>query len=76
MSPSSIDAVITSQRVPLAVRRLAVWYPPTSEQEMLYGYSQLEHATFQLKTLRSWIKIVAAALAVGFALLLLRLVAG
>lgn len=58
MSPSSIDAVITSQRVPLAVRRLAVWYPPTSEQEMLYGYSQLEHATFQLKTLRSWIKIV------------------
>lgn len=58
MSPSSIDTVMMSQRVPQAVRRLAVWYPPTSEQEMLYGYSQLEHATFRLKTLRSWVKIV------------------
>jgi hypothetical protein len=58
IGPSPIDTVVMSQRVPQVVRRLAVWYPPASDQEMLYGYSRLEHATFQLKTLRPWIKIV------------------
>ena len=40
------------------VRRLAVWYPSTSEPDVAYGYSRLEQAAFQLKTQRSWIKIV------------------
>lgn len=44
--------------VPQHVRRLAVWYPNTSEQDVAYGYSRLEQAAFQLKTQRSWIKIV------------------
>jgi hypothetical protein len=44
--------------VPQQVRRLAVWYPRTSEQEAAYGYSRLEQAAFQLKKQRSWIKIV------------------
>jgi hypothetical protein len=47
-----------SERVPQDVRRLAVWYPRASEQEMTYGYSRLEQATFQLKKQRSWLKIV------------------
>lgn len=53
-----IDTTMMSERVPQDVRRLAVWYPRTSEQEMTYGYSRLEQATFQLKKQRSWIKIV------------------
>jgi hypothetical protein len=53
-----VDPVIMSEPVPQHVRRLAVWYPRTSEQEMTYGYSRLEQATFQLKKQRSWIKIV------------------
>jgi hypothetical protein len=40
------------------VRRLAVWYPTTFEQEVAYGYSKLEQAAFQLKRQRSWIRIV------------------
>lgn len=44
--------------VPQHVRRLAVWYPITSERDVAYGYSRLEQATFQLKRQRSWIKIV------------------
>jgi hypothetical protein len=44
--------------VPHHVRRLAVWYPSTSEQDVAYGYSRLEQAAFQLKRQRSWIKIV------------------
>lgn len=58
ISQSPIDTVMMSERVPQDVHRLAVWYPRTSEQEVLYGYSKLEQATFQLKRLRSWIKIV------------------
>ncbi|MDF0673552.1 MAG: hypothetical protein P0120_04290 [Nitrospira sp.] len=49
---------MVTERVPQDIRRLAVWYPRTSEQEMTYGYSRLEQATFQLKKQRSWIKIV------------------
>ncbi|OQW30993.1 MAG: hypothetical protein A4E19_20730 [Nitrospira sp. SG-bin1] len=58
LSQSSHAPVMMSERVPQDVRRLAVWYPRTSEQELLYGYGRLEQATFQLKTQRSWIKIV------------------
>jgi len=44
--------------VPQHVRRLAVWYPSTSEREAAYGYTRLEQAAFQLKKQRSWIRIV------------------
>jgi hypothetical protein len=44
--------------VPQQVRRLAVWYPRTWDQDVAYGYSRLEQAAFQLKTQRAWIKIV------------------
>lgn len=44
--------------VPQHVRRLAVWYPRTWEQELSYGYSRLEQAAFQLKKRRADIKIV------------------
>jgi hypothetical protein len=44
--------------VPQHVRRLAVWYPKTLEQDAAYGYSRLEQAAFQLKQQRSGIKIV------------------
>ena len=44
--------------VPQHVRRLAVWYPRTWEQELAYGYSRLEQAAFQLKRQRADIKIV------------------
>ena len=44
--------------VPQHLRRLAVWYPSTSEEDVAYGYSRLEQAAFQLKKQRSWIKIV------------------
>jgi hypothetical protein len=44
--------------VPQHVRRLAVWYPITSERDAVYGYSRLEQAAFQLKKQRSWIKIL------------------
>ncbi len=53
-----IDTAMMSERVPQNVRRLAVWYPRTFEQDMTYGYSRLEQATFQLKKQRSWMKIV------------------
>lgn len=55
---AAIETVMMSERVPQNVRRLAVWYPRTFEQEVTYGYSRLEQATFQLKKQRSWIKIV------------------
>ncbi len=44
--------------VPQNVRRLAIWYPRTGEQDVAYAYSRLEEATFQLKRQRAWIKIV------------------
>jgi hypothetical protein len=44
--------------VPQHVRRLAIWYPRTLEQELAYGYSRLEQAAFQLKRQRADIKIV------------------
>ena len=44
--------------IPQHVRRLAIWYPRTGEQDVAYGYSRLEQAAFQLKQHRSWIKIV------------------
>jgi hypothetical protein len=44
--------------VPHHVRRLAVWYPHTGEQDVAYAYSRLEEATFHIKRQRSWIKIV------------------
>lgn len=53
-----IDTAMMSERVPQDVRRLAVWYPRASEQEVTYAYSRLEQATFQLKKQRPWIKIV------------------
>lgn len=56
--PASFEFVGTDLPVPQHVRRLAVWYPRTQEQDVAYGYSRLEEATFQLKRQRAWIKIV------------------
>jgi len=53
-----INLMSAELSVPQHVRRLAVWYPSTSEQDLAYGYSRLEQAAFQLKRQRSWIKIV------------------
>ena len=63
MPPVAVDQTPTSlampaPSVPQHVRRLAVWYPSTFEQEVAYGYSRLEQAAFQLKRQRSWIRIV------------------
>jgi len=55
---TSANLAMTSLPVPQYVRRLAVWYPSTSERDEAYGYSRLEQATFQLKHQRSWIKIL------------------
>jgi hypothetical protein len=44
--------------VPQHIRRLAVWYPRTGEQDVAYAYTRLEEAAFQLKRQRSWMKIV------------------
>ena len=51
-------SAISSVPVPRHIRRLAVWYPPTWEQDVVYGYSRLEQAAFELKKQRAWIKIV------------------
>ena len=53
-----VDSAMGGFPVPQQVRRLAVWYPRTWEQDVAYGYSRLEQAAFQLKTQRAWIKIV------------------
>lgn len=60
VDPSSVELERspTDIAVPRHVRRLAVWYPRTGEQDVAYAYSRLEEATFQLKRQRSWIKIV------------------
>jgi hypothetical protein len=56
--PLPLELLTTDMPVPQHVRRLAVWYPRAGEQELAYGYTRLEEATFQLKRQRSWIKIV------------------
>ena len=56
--PTSLGLLDPDLPVPQHVRRLAVWYPRTGEQDVAYAYSRLEEATFQLKRQRSWIKIV------------------
>ena len=53
-----LDSAIGGFPVPQHVRRLAVWYPRTWEQDVVYGYSRLEQAAFDLKKQRAWIKIV------------------
>jgi hypothetical protein len=53
-----IVSAMSSVPVPQHVRRIAVWYPRTWEQDVVYGYSRLEQAAFELKKQRSWIKIV------------------
>ena len=60
VDPSSVELErsLPDMAVPQHVRRLAVWYPRTGEQDVAYAYSRLEEATFQLKRQRSWIKIV------------------
>lgn len=58
VDPMPLELMTTDPAVPQHVRRLAVWYPRTGEQDLAYGYSRLEEATFQLKRQRSWIKIV------------------
>lgn len=55
---AQIVSAMSSVPVPQHVRRLAVWYPRTWEQEVVYGYSRLEQAAFELKKQRAWIKIV------------------
>src|SRR5690349_24990062 len=56
--PLPLELMTMDMPVPQHVRRLAVWYPRAGEQELAYGYTRLEEATFQLKRQRSWIKIV------------------
>jgi len=60
VDPSSVELErsLTDMAVPQHVRRLAIWYPRSVEQEVAYAYSRLEEATFQLKRQRSWIKIL------------------
>ena len=58
VDPVLLELTTSDVAVPQHVRRLAVWYPRAGEQELAYGYSRLEEATFQLKRQRSWIKIV------------------
>jgi hypothetical protein len=58
VNPPSIDVDPYSVPVPQHIRRLAVWYPRTSEHEMAYGYSRLEQAAFQLRTQRAGVTIV------------------
>ena len=58
LDPAALEVVTTDLPVPQHIRRLAVWYPRTGEQDVAYGYSRLEEAAFQLKRQRSWIKIV------------------
>jgi len=53
-----LDSATSGLLVPQHVRRLVVWYPHTSEQDVVYGYSRLEQAAFDLKKQRPWIKIV------------------
>ena len=55
---SPMTMLLDDVAVPQHVRRLAVWYPRTWEQEVSYGYSRLEQAAFQLKKRRADIKIV------------------
>jgi len=55
---TSANLVMIGLPVPEHVRRLAVWYPSTSERDEAYGYSRLEQAAFELKKQRSWIKIL------------------
>ena len=55
---TALEIMTTDVPVPQHVRRLAVWYPRTGEQEVAYGYIRLEEATFHLKRERSWIRIV------------------
>ena len=55
---TQIVSAMSGVPVPQQVRRLAVWYPLTWEQDVVYGYSRLEQAAFELKKQRSWIKIV------------------
>jgi len=55
---TSANLVVIGLPVPEHVRRLAVWYPSTSERDEAYGYSRLEQAAFELKRQRSWIKIL------------------
>lgn len=58
VDPTPFEFATNDLSVPQHVRRLAIWYPRTGEQDLAYGYSRLEEATFQLKRQRSWIKIV------------------
>jgi hypothetical protein len=58
VDPAALEFMTIDVPVPQHVRRLAVWYPKTVEQDVAYGYTRLEEATFQLKRQRGWIKIV------------------
>jgi hypothetical protein len=58
LDPDALEVAGTEVPVPQHIRRLAVWYPRTGEQDVAYAYSRLEEAAFQLKRQRSWIKIV------------------
>jgi|SRR5688572_6962641 hypothetical protein len=58
LDDSAVSLVGEEGSVPQHVRRLAVWYPRTWEQDVSYGYTRLEQAAFQLKRQRSGIKIV------------------
>ena len=54
----STPSAVTPSRIPVHVKRVAVWYPRTSERDVAYGYLRLEQAAFQLKQQRGWLTIV------------------
>jgi hypothetical protein len=58
LDPAPANSTLKGFPVPQHVRRLAVWYPSSSERDVADGYSRLEVAVFQLKKQRSWIKVV------------------
>lgn len=55
---SRIDSDTITTPVPDHVRRLAVWYPGTVEQDLAHGYRRLEQGAFQLTRQRAGVTII------------------
>jgi hypothetical protein len=58
VAPLMVRSFQSSVIVPDDVRRIAVFYPRSSNPEFLEAYQRLEGAAFQLKDMRSTLKIV------------------
>lgn len=56
--PSILSTVPSSLQLPLTVERLAILYPKSHNREVMDAYEQLAGATFRLKELRPWLRIV------------------